>query len=160
VKQLRALPPQVAVVVGLVFGVILLVLVGRGARAIDSSLKTRRASDRVPMMRFVRRTGEEGQIYLVPTHMAEFRLETGVPVVVTFKSHPYKDVEVIEWQERVLAVNDFYTQPTCDKLQGMMARYAVTHVVMESGQLAEGCGFGVEAYRDDRYVVYRLRESS
>ncbi len=133
-------------------------LVIRGAKAIQSSFDARRQSDRAPMLSYVRQAKAPGQTYLIPTDMAEFRLETGAPVLVTFKSHPYKDVEVIEWQNRVLAANDFYAQPSCDKLQALVAQYTITHVVLASEQLAAGCSFLEEVYRDSRYAVYSVRQ--
>jgi hypothetical protein len=158
IKRLARLPSQINLLVGVVAAVVLGVLVAQGTRAIQSSLHARRQDVRRPMLSYVRQAAAEGQTYLVPTYMAEFRLETGAPVVVTFKSHPYKDVEVIEWQERVLAANDLYSQPTCDKLLALRARYSFTHVVVESSQLNGGCTFAEQVYGDGQYTVYRLRE--
>ncbi len=93
---------------------------------------------------------------LTNTYLAEFRLETGAPQFVTFKSHPYKDVEVIEWQERVLAANDFYADPSCDKLAGLAGSYLISHVVLEAGQLEGGCPAAQEIYRDGRYRVWQI----
>lgn len=80
-----------------------------------------------------------------------------MPVLVTFKSHPYKDVEVIDWQQRLLAANDFYAQPSCDKLQALATEHAITHIVIESGQLPDGCSFLDELYRDLRSAVCSVR---
>ena len=52
-------------------------------------------------------------------------------MLVTFKSHPYRDLEVIEWQERVLAARDFYGAPSCDKLKALQASYGITHAVLD-----------------------------
>ena len=82
------------------------------------------------LYRFVAETGTADDVYLIPTGMAEFRLETGAPVLVTFKSHPYKDTEVIEWQTRVETANGFYGEPTCGRLLEVVDRYAITHVVL------------------------------
>lgn len=133
-------------------------LVIRGALAIQSSFDARRQSAPAPMLSYVRQAKAPGQTYIVPTNMAQFRLETGAPVLVTFKSHPYKDVEVIEWQNRLLAANDFYAQPSCDKLQALVAEYKTTHVVLASDQLAAGCSFVEELYRDTGYAVYGVRQ--
>jgi hypothetical protein len=138
--------------------VALAALVIRGAMAIQSSFDARRQSERAPMLSYVRQAKAPGQTYMVPTDMAEFRLDTGAPVLVTFKSHPYKDVEVIEWQKRVLAANDFYAQPSCDKLHALVAEYTITHVILDSDQLAAGCSFVEELYRDTGYAVYSVRQ--
>ncbi len=138
----------------------LVALVVRGAMAIRSSFDTRRDDYRTAMMRYVEETKTPDQVYLIPTGMAEFRLRTGAPILVTFKSHPYKDVEVIEWQERVFAANDFYHEPTCAKLDALHSRYGITHAVLEPGQLADGCPETQERYRDASFHILELTPNS
>ena len=48
---------------------------------------------------------EAGQ---VPLDLQRFRLHTGAPIVVDFKAIPYKDVEVLEWHERLRDSLHFY----------------------------------------------------
>ena len=134
----------------------LAVLVARGGLAMRDSFQARRQSDRYAMFEFVRRSRAPGQVYLTDTSMAEFRLATGAAQFVTFKSHPYKDVEVIEWQDRLLAANDFYADPTCDKLAGLAARYKITDVVLGTDRLPAGCPATAEVYRDGGYRVLRI----
>jgi hypothetical protein len=155
-ERLAPLPSKVNLLVAALATAALATLVTRGAMAIQSSIDARRQSDRAPMLSYVKQTRAPGHTYLIPTYMAEFRLQTGAPVLVTFKSHPYKDVEVIEWHKRVLAANDFYAQPSCDKLQALVAECAITHVVVESGQLGGGCSFVEELYRDSLHAVYSV----
>ena len=143
-----------------VSAIILVVLVARGAMAIRSSFESLRDDYRAAMMRFVEETKSPGQVYLIPTYMAEFRLRTGAPILVTFKSHPYKDVEVIDWWARVGAANDFYHEPTCAKLNDLSNRYDITHVVLESGQLESGCSETEERYRDDSFRVLEVTSGS
>src|SRR5205085_8098149 len=56
------------------------------------------------MMDFVKDHGSSGQVFFVPPDwdMADFRLYTGVPIVVDWKPRPYRDVELLEWYRRVL----------------------------------------------------------
>ena len=136
--------------------IVIMVLVVRGGMAIRSSFENLRDDYRTAMMRFVEETKAPGQVYLVPTYMADFRLRTGAPILVTFKSHPYKDVEVIEWQERVFAANDFYQEPTCDKLDALINHYGITHAVLESGQLDSDCVGAQERYRDDGFRILEV----
>lgn len=140
--------------------IVIVALVVRGAVAIGSSFESLRADYRTAMMRYVEESKAPGQVYLVPTYMAEFRLHTGAPILVTFKSHPYKDVEVIEWQERVFAANDFYNDPTCDKLDALINRYDITHAVLESGQLDSGCIGAQERYRGDSFRILEMTPKS
>jgi hypothetical protein len=138
----------------------LAILVLRGGVAVQDTFQARRSSDSKPMMDFVQETRAPGETYLTPASMAEFRLATGAPVLVTFKSHPYKDVEVIQWQERVLAANDFYGEPSCAKLLSLATSYGITHVVLEGGQLGEGCPPETrEVYRDERYRVLQIDQN-
>jgi len=139
-----------------VSAIVMVALVARGSMAIRSSFEDLQNNYRATMMHHVKETKTTGQVYLVPTYMAEFRLRTGAPILVTFKSHPYKDVEVIEWQERVFATNDFYNEPTCEKLNALSSRYGITHAVLESGQLDTACPRTQERYRDDSFHILEL----
>lgn len=139
----------------------LALLVNRGAEAMRDSFAARATDSQVPLWEFARANVAPGDVYLVPSFMASFRLETGAPVVITFKSHPYKDVEVIAWQERLAAVNDFYAGPTCEQAESMNERYAVTHVVLERYILDQHPAFAEcptlrAVHSDDRFVVYHV----
>ncbi|MBV7335473.1 hypothetical protein KFU94_45970 [Chloroflexi bacterium TSY] len=134
----------------------LVALVGKGAMSIRDSVQSRETAAEALLWRFAGDIKQPDHIYLVPTHMAEFRLATGVPVVVTFKSHPYKDVEVIEWQERVNAVNDFYANISCDGIEALAARYGITHVVFVHEQFFDGCASIRNIHLDDHYGVFQI----
>lgn len=134
----------------------ILLLIGRGVQAMQDGFESRRNSDLATLWAFGQNTKQSGQVYLVPIHMAEFRLETGLPVVVTFKSHPYKDTEVLEWRARVDAVNDFYANISCDKVAEMANRFSVTHVVLETVQFFDGCPIIQNVHLDDRYGVFEV----
>lgn len=139
----------------------LALLVNRGAEAMRDSFATRANDSQVPLWHFARTHTAPGDVYLVPSFMASFRLATGAPVVITFKSHPYKDVEVLAWQERLAAVNDFYADPSCERVAQMRERYGVTHVVMEHSVLEQhpdfpDCPAPHPVHSDDRFIVYRV----
>lgn len=142
------------------FGVValaLIALVGKGTMAIRDSVKLRATAAKVNLWRFASDIKQPEHVYLVPTHMAEFRLATGVPVVVTFKSHPYKDVEVIEWHERINAVNDLYANISCGGIESLVERYDVTHVVFVREQFFDGCASIRNIHLDDRYGVFQVK---
>ncbi len=134
----------------------LLFLGSQGWRAMERNFAERSADYRMGLYRFVAATSTADDVYLIPTGMAEFRLETGAPVLVTFKSHPYKDTEVIEWQTRVETANGFYGEPTCGRLLEVVDRYAITHVVLEPGQLPDGCLELDPLYADDSFRVSQV----
>jgi hypothetical protein len=94
--------------------------------------------DELPVMDFVRRSREPGQLYLLPVRVPKastrgslssdfkplpdkkedlrlipldlqrFRLYTGAPIYVDFKAIPYKDADVIEWHRRIEAAQAIY----------------------------------------------------
>lgn len=137
----------------------LILMTGKGALAIQDSFEHRRNSELARLWEFGRQTKLPQQVYLVPSHMAEFRLETGLPVVVTFKSHPYKDVEVIEWRERIDAVDHFFADISCDGIREMARVYHVTHVVLERVQFFDGCPIIRNVHLDDRFGVFEVVDS-
>jgi hypothetical protein len=116
----------------------------------------------IPMLNFVKKTTQQGDLYLVPNknkQLRKFRLYTGAPILVNFKSHPYKDIEVLEWYRRNLAAQEFYEASSdrrCDTLRQIAANYQINKVVTESRNFSGNCNFLAQLYRDDRYGVYQL----
>ncbi len=45
---------------------------------------------------------------VIPVDLQRFRLATGAPIYVDFKSIPYKDADVIEWRDRLRAAEAMY----------------------------------------------------
>lgn len=110
------------------------------------------------MLAFVRDTRRSGDVYLVPTKMQDFRLETGAPIYVDFKSIPYAPDEVLEWRRRVLRADRFYREKdeACEALESL-ANEGVTHVVSETGDPVNGCDRLIEIYADRDYAVSEIR---
>jgi hypothetical protein len=114
------------------------------------------------MMNHVKQNKSSGQVYLIPTRdnkFDEFRLYTGAPVYINWKSHPYQDLEVVEWYNRNQLAEEFYNSesPTaCSVLQELSSNYQITHVVLDLEQSAPACDGLQETYRDERYAVYAI----
>jgi hypothetical protein len=112
------------------------------------------------VMAFVRRSSVAGDVYMIPPYLQDFRLETGAPILVDFKSIPYRANEVIEWYDRLLLARAFYrdraADVSCRALRDAATRYGVTHVVLAQAQFGAGCGPWVERYRDADFAVYAL----
>ena len=112
------------------------------------------------MMRFVREQARPGDTYLIPAGLQEFRLATGAPALVDFKSIPYLDVDVLEWSERLRLVDRFYRERpanvNCGLLDEVAGQYGVTHVVLDADLLDLTCPQSREVYRDARYAVHVL----
>jgi len=113
------------------------------------------------MMDYIRDHKSPTDTYLVPTEMEEFRLATGAPIYITFKSVPYLDTDVLEWYDRVRKARFFYRdrveEVNCDLLRQFHEGYAVTHVVLDEDLLLMSCPqLGMELYRDKHYAVFRI----
>jgi hypothetical protein len=117
------------------------------------------AGDSIAMMNFVKETKSSGELYFVPVELEDFRLYTGAPTFVTFKSGPAKDIEYLEWYKRLVAASEFYSAKTdeaCNILQTLQNEYKLTHLVVERPEPGRGCGNFHEIYSDDYYRVYKI----
>ncbi len=115
-----------------------------------------------PLMEFIQQHKMANDLYLVPHtsgNFVQFRLRTGAPIFVNYKSHPYKDTEVLEWQNRLMMAHQFYApefHPTrCHNLDKIVTLYSVNHVITENGDVIE-CQGWENIYTDKTYRVYRL----
>ena len=114
------------------------------------------------VMNYVKQTKTPGQVYLIPprdNQFDEFRTYTGAPAFINWKSHPYRDFEVMEWYQRNLLARDYYNQDpaaACQTLQKIVGEYGVTHVVVDLEKGDPACPGLQETYRDQRYAVYAL----
>ena len=118
-------------------------------------------ADFIPMMNFVTATKVKDDIYLIPTGLERFRLQTGSRILVDKKTHPYKDVEVIDWYNRIQIANKFFTGNTesqCDVLQDISSQYGVTHVVISNEENLLNCGFLHKTFNDGIYSVYKIKD--
>lgn len=111
-----------------------------------------------PVLEYLHVNAKPGEVYLIPARfpkpnpprgvysntftappdstatvyfeLARFRLTTGAPLFIDFKSIPYKDTDVLEWHRRVAACvkwfgNPNWTDATIDEIR----REGITHVV-------------------------------
>ena len=114
------------------------------------------------LMGYVKRNKNPGQVYLIPprdNRFDEFRTYTGAPAFINWKSHPYRDFEVMEWYQRNRLAKAFYdAQPAaaCEVLDEITAEYEVTHVILDLENDPPACDGMQEAYRDERYALYVL----
>jgi hypothetical protein len=138
--------------------VLLLVVAGAVKFQIDRAQKA--ADPARGVMEFVARTSSSGEVYMIPPYLQDFRLETGTPVLVDFKSIPYRAKEVIEWYDRLLLTRAFYRDQaanvSCRALADAVTRYGVTDVVLAEAQFGASCGPWIERYRDVNFAVYQV----
>jgi hypothetical protein len=116
-----------------------------------------------PMMYFVRQSMAPGQVYLIPprdNRFDEFRLFTGAPAFINWKTHPYRDFEVVEWYNRNQLARDYYTDDqvgACAALKAITGKYKLTHVVADLEASYVVCDGMQETYRDKHYAVYAIQ---
>jgi hypothetical protein len=94
---------------------------------------------------------------LIAIDLQRFRLFTGAPLFVDFKSIPYKDVEVVEWYRRLLWAHKIYTDPdwSAHELRTELKRGGITHVVAGAAD-GERFGWLEPIYEDGSYRLYAL----
>lgn len=114
------------------------------------------------MLDYVRATMQPDDLYLVPAEdgrFNEFRIHSGAPTFITWKSHPYKDTEVLEWYHRVQLANNFYTgewEAACPTLSNLLEEYPLTHVIFFKKKAQLSCSIVSEVFRNAQYNVYKI----
>lgn len=110
---------------------------------------------------YVSSTYQPGNLYLIPPDIESFRLAAEIPVFVDFKSHPYKDTELIEWFDRVEASEEFYGSSgdtACSVLQNISDKHGITHVILKSESSIAHCETLHELYRDEAFVIFEVQK--
>lgn len=151
---------RIPIIVGCILAILFLV---QGGIAVQRTRNNRYYKQpTLAMMEHVKETKRPGQVYLIPTRdnkFDEFRLYTGAPVFINWKSHPYQDYEVLEWYTRNKLTEAFYnSEPSsaCSVLEEISSNYQITHIVYDLEQGDPTCEGMLETYRDQRYAVYAL----
>lgn len=103
--------------------------------------------------------GSADDLYLIPLKMQDFRLSTGKPIFIDFKSIPYQSSEVIEWYRRNQIAWQFYSanKVDCKKFNQMSQDEGISHVVIEKGGKAINCDSFKLWYEDASFRVYQRR---
>lgn len=109
-----------------------------------------------PLEAYVAVHHTSGQVYLTPTKMQDFRLRTGSPVYIEFKSIPYQDANVLEWYHRIQLADQFYKKGDCTLLNEMASQGGVTHLVLENGAPGQACSHIRPIYKDANYSLFAL----
>ena len=108
---------------------------------------------------WVRKNAREGDLFLTSIENETFRLATGQPQYVSWKTHPHRPDSVLAWEERVKkasAVADA-ERPSCDVLEGLAAE-GVTHLVRPASLIDRlPCPGWSVAYGDESVVIFSRR---
>jgi len=119
-------------------------------------LDRKAAGDERAMENYVAAHHQTGEVYLIPVKLQNFRLASGSPAYIDFKSIPYQDSDVLEWFRRNKIANRFYRDGNCGLLQQLSSQEGVTHVVLGSEQFGLQCPQMQPFYTDQHYAVYTL----
>lgn len=137
------------------------VLLAAGMGLHKSLTTTGKKTEGDAVAQFAASQGKAGQIYLLPLEFYRFRLAAGLPVFIDWKSHPYRDVELIEWYDRTQLVKQFYGATTpadaALALTAIQAHAPVTHLILKTADEQRLGGIeGEIVYRDEHYVLVKL----
>ncbi|MBZ0265123.1 hypothetical protein K8I28_10675 [bacterium] len=98
----------------------------------------------------------EDETYLVPLDQEDFRLMTGAPIFVDFKSHPYKDTELLEWYHRIELARKLYAndEESVDAFEEICENYSITNFVWPKENGRERFSNLQIVYESNLYLVY------
>jgi hypothetical protein len=155
----KRIPKKLIITLGVIIS---LSLAGTGlAKSILDAREKNNSADR-PMMAYVSENKTSGDEYLIPLDMQDFRLETGAPAYVEFKSIPYKDGDVLEWYRRVSLTGNLYRasrkRDGC-AIAADLSLEGVTHIVLPYDHTIKNCSNLKKQYADLDYEVYRVIEA-
>jgi len=155
-KDSRFASPQAKRAISLFSTLVIFFSVLIGGIRFSLDLERKAAAPERPLENYVSTHKSPQDIYLIPIKMQDFRLATGAPVYVEFKSIPYKDSDVLEWYRRIQAADHFYKSPDCSQLQSLSTQEGVTQVVLETEGSNLACPFLQEIYRDSSYRLVKI----
>ncbi|MDF1500734.1 MAG: hypothetical protein P1P76_09715 [Anaerolineales bacterium] len=140
---------------------LLILLAGIGIGSYLHDLRGKRLDTARPMFEFIRVNHRPGDRFFIPPKQQDFRLATGAPILVDFKSIPYVDAEVIEWYDRLRTAQNFYRdtvdERNCVQIDKAVESGSINHVVLGPDQHGLTCSIFAELlFSDDSYQVYKI----
>ena len=113
------------------------------------------------LTRFLAGYHVSGNQYLVPPDQTHIRLEAGVPVFATWKSHPTKDGEFLEWYGRIEIARIIYegqSGQAQESLKAVLGSHAVTHVIWPQSKGAFPFSkMGKQVFVDSHFSLWDMR---
>jgi len=102
---------------------------------------------------------QHGTTCLVDPDWDKVRLNGEIPIFVDHKSHPYRDVEIIQWWRRLHLARGFYSgseEDRCHVLSEILAEDPTVRWILTPPGVGVACP-GVELLKhDDRGEIYRI----
>ncbi len=96
----------------------------------------------------------------ISVDLQQFRLFTGAPIYIDFKSIPYKDVEVLHWYQRLSWNHQLFERSDWndEQIKSELRSRRITHVVMAADREVRSDVLEL-VYSDKYYRLYRVRLS-
>jgi len=103
----------------------------------------------------ISKSRQHSQVYLIPIKMQDFRLATGEPAYVDFKSIPYRSEDVLEWYRRIQVAEEFYRRGfrSCNSFEQLVSHEGITGVILKQGVKPADCPGWKRIYEDEFYQV-------
>jgi len=143
-------------------GIIIFGIVGSfaGVAVTVFSYQDKTKEDYYPISRFLEGYHKSGNQYLVPLDQMSIRLEAGVPVYATWRSHPTKDSEFLDWYKRTEIASSIYDKPKDQaqaQLSALIESRSVTHVVWPAAKgIFPYSRMGQQVYKDRHFSLWDL----
>jgi hypothetical protein len=97
-------------------------------------------------------------LYLVPLDFEQFRIKAGRPIFVDWKSHPFKDIEVIEWKRRIeVAEQAFENLRECKKIHSNEFNLVILDNSSAFYKIKPGCNLYNVKQINSRFWFVKLR---
>jgi hypothetical protein len=111
-----------------------------------------------PSLYFMPPPRRSTQKQIISLDLQQFRLFTGVPIYIDFKSIPYKDVEVLQWHQRLLWNHQLYERQDWndEQVKSELRSRGITYVVMAADREVR-CDALQQVYADEYYRLYRVQ---
>jgi hypothetical protein len=143
-------------------GIIIFGIVGSfaGVAVTVFSYQDKTKEDYYSISRFLEGYHKSGNQYLIPLDQKSIRLEAGVPVYATWRSHPTKDSEFLEWYKRTEIASSIYDKPQEQgqaQLTALIETRSVTHVVWPASKgVFPYSRMGQQVYKDSNFSLWDL----
>ena len=145
-------------------GAVIAALATSGVVIMNCGLRYHSNPDEAGVLEYVKENKHREDVYLLPVSIPKlndfqsFRLCTGAPIYVDFKSIPYKDREVLEWHARLKWCAEVYGKEDWnqDRIAAELRTRGITHVITTANQNIS-CDDLIKEYDDGLYRVWRVR---
>ena len=115
------------------------------------------------LTRFLASYHTSGNQYLAPPDQTRIRLEAGVPVFATWKSHPTRDSEFLEWYKKIEIARTIYdgrSEGAQEALKAVIGSHAVTHVIWPQSKGAFPFSqMGTQVFGDSHFSLWDLSKT-